>query len=100
MIEFANGLDRLPQLLIIDEPAADLVNPLAAHADLTRAVARIRYRQHENLVAFAARAFRTVFRVSDCPLQQRAAQQLAGDGQLADQLVACTEGLLPNHSQA
>jgi hypothetical protein len=50
-------------------------------------------------VAFAARAFRTVFGVSDRALQQRATQQLAGDRQFADQLLARSEGLLANHSQ-
>ncbi len=69
MIEFANGLDRRLQLLVIVKPAADFGNPLAAHAELTRAVARIRHCQHENLVAFAARAFRAVFGVPDCALQ-------------------------------
>jgi hypothetical protein len=64
---------------------AHLGNPLAAHAELTRAVARIRHRQHKNLVAFAARAFRAVFGVPHCALQQRAAQQLAGDWQFTDQ---------------
>src|ERR1700704_4218336 len=99
MIEFANGLDRLLQFLIIAQPAADLGNPLAPHAELTRALSRIGYRQHENPMAFAARAFRTVFGVSNCALQQRATQQLAGDRQFADQLLACSQGLLPNHSQ-
>jgi hypothetical protein len=45
------------KLLAIGEPAAYFLNPLAAHADLTRTVARIRHRQHEDLVAFATRAF-------------------------------------------
>src|SRR5436309_2112414 len=98
MIEFAYGLDRLLQFLIIAQPAAHLGNPLAAHAELTRAPSRISHRQHENLVAFAARALRTVLGVSDGALQQRAAQQLAGDWQFAGQLLARTQGLLMNHS--
>src|ERR1700704_4259961 len=99
MIEFANSLDCLLQFLIIAQPAAYLVNPLATHAELTRALSRIGHRQHENLMAFAARAFRTVFRVSNRTLQQRAAQHLAGDRPFANQLLACSEGLLSNHSQ-
>src|SRR5580658_10826693 len=94
MIELANSLDRLLQFPIIAQPAAHLGNPLAAYAELTRAAPRISHRQHENLMAFAARAFRTVFGVSNCALQQRAPQQLAGDRQFADQLLACSEGLL------
>src|SRR5580658_3584337 len=99
LIEFANRLDRCLQFLIIAQPAANFGNPFATHAELTRAAARISHRQHENLVAFAARAFRTVFGVLDCALQQRATQQLAGDRQFADQLLARSEGLLANHSQ-
>src|SRR3984957_17922903 len=98
MIEFTNGLDRRLQFLIIAQPATPLGTPLAPHAELTRAPARISHRQHENLVAFAPRAFRTVFGVSDCALQQRATQQLAADRQFADQLLARAEGLLTNHS--
>src|SRR5882757_3430916 len=33
MIEFANGLDRLLQLLIVVQPAANLGNALATHAE-------------------------------------------------------------------
>jgi hypothetical protein len=85
---------KLPRLILQDSlrfdvcgvddrppPAAHLGDPLATHAELTRAVARIGHCQHENLVAFAARAFGAVFGVSDCALQERAAQQLAGDRQ-------------------
>src|SRR6202035_5259551 len=98
MIEFANRLDRLLQFLIIAQPAAYLGNPLATHAELTRAWSRIGHRQHENPMAFAARAFRTVLGVSDSALQQRAPQQIAADRQFADQLLACSEGPLANHS--
>jgi hypothetical protein len=55
--------------------------------------------QHKNLVAFAARAFRAVFGVPHCALQQRTAQQLAGDWQFADQLVARTQGLLESFTR-
>src|SRR5204863_6804126 len=65
MIKLANGLDRLLQVLIIGEPAADLGNPLAPHAELPRASARIGNRQDEDVMAFAARAFRAVLAVSD-----------------------------------
>jgi hypothetical protein len=43
------------------------------------------------MMAFAARAFRAVFAVPHCALQQRTAQQLARDRQFADQLVTRTE---------
>ena len=88
MIELADALDRLLQLPIIVQPAAYLSNALAPHAELTRAVPRISHSQNKHLVPFTARAFRTSFAVADRTLQQRAAQQLAADRQLADQLLA------------
>src|SRR6266851_683682 len=99
MIEFTNGFDLLLQFPVIGEPAAHFLNPLTAHAELTCTSARIGHRQHEDLVAFAACALRTTRAVPDGPLQQRAAQHLAGDRHFADQLVARTDGLLTNHSQ-
>ena len=50
-------------------------------------------------MAFAARAFRAVLAVSDGALQERAAQQFAGDRQLADALLAQVQGSIANHSQ-
>ena len=100
MIELANALNRPLQLLIIAQPAPYLGNPLAAHAELSRTSSRIGHRQNKHVMPFAARAFRAVFGVPDSALQQRAAQQVAGDRQFADQLVAGAEGLLANLSQA
>src|ERR1700716_1305844 len=98
MIELADGLDTLLQLLIIAQPAAHLGNPLAAHTELTRASSRVGHCQDKHVMPFAARAFRASFGVSDRALQQRAAQQVAGDRQFADQLLARSKGLLANHS--
>jgi hypothetical protein len=75
MIEFANGFDGLLQFLVISEPAAHFLEPLTAHTDLTRTMARIRHRQHEDLVAFATCAFLASRAVPDDALQKRAAQQ-------------------------
>src|SRR6202171_418920 len=99
MIELANALDRLLQLLIIAQPAAHLSNPLAAHTELTRTSSRVGHRQDKYVMPFAARAFRAVFGVPDRALQKRAAQQFAGDRQFADQLLARPQGPLTNHSQ-
>jgi hypothetical protein len=98
MIALADRLDRLLQFLIIAEPAADLRNPLAAHADLARASSRVGHGQDKHLMAFTSRAFGTVLRVSDRALQQRAAQQLAADRQFAHQLLTCAQSLIANHS--
>ena len=97
MIEFANDFDLLLQVLVIGDPAAHFLNPFAAHAELTRTAARIAHRQDEDTVALTARACRAIFGVSDCALQQSAAQHLAGDWQFVDQFVARADGLLTNH---
>jgi hypothetical protein len=99
MIEFADSLDRLLQFLVIAQPAAHLINALAPHAELARASARVGHSQDKHLMPFAARAFRAIFAVPDRTLQQRAAQQLASDRQLADQLLARADGLLQNYLQ-
>jgi hypothetical protein len=56
------------------------------------------HRQNKDLVPFTARAFRASRAMTDRAFQQRAAQQLAGDGQFADRLVARADGLVSNHS--
>lgn len=58
VVELADVLDRLLQLLIIVEPAADLGDPLATNAELLRAPASVSHGQHEHLMPFATRAFR------------------------------------------
>src|SRR4029077_20096519 len=90
MIEFANALDRLLQLLIIGEQAANLGDPLASHAELPCASTAIADCQNEDPVSFTARTFWAVLGVADGALQQRAAQQLASHRQLAQELLACS----------
>lgn len=99
MIELADVFNHLLQLLIIVEPAANLGNPLATHAELLRASAGICHGQNEHLVPFATRAFRATFAVPNSALQQRAAQQFAGYRQLADKPLTCSKGSVSNHSQ-
>src|SRR5437868_12289323 len=98
VIELANGLHRLLQFLIIGEPAANLDDPLATHAELPRAAAHTGHRQYEHSVPFTAGAFRTVFGMSDRALQQRATQQFTANRQLADEPVARSNGPIANHS--
>ncbi len=58
----------------------------------------ISHRQNKHPVAFAAPAFRTNFGVTDRPLQQRTAQQLASHRHLAQKLVALSlGGSVANH---
>src|SRR5215216_4475526 len=98
MIELADVLDRPLQLLIIAEPATNLGHSLATYAELLCAPAGVGDGQHEHPVSLAARAFRAAFGMSDGALQQRAAQQVAGNRQFADTLVARMKGSIANHS--
>ena len=91
MIEFANALDRRLQLLMIAEQAANLGDPLALHAELPCASTAIADCQNEDPVSFTARTFWAVLGVADGALQQRAAQQLASEWQLAQELLACSK---------
>jgi hypothetical protein len=51
MIEFTNGLDRLLQLLITGQRAANRGNALAPHAELSRASTGLGHRQSPLLKA-------------------------------------------------
>ena len=70
----------------------------AAHADLPRASAGIRHSQDKNPVPFTTRALWTVPGMTNRPLQQSAAQQLAGHRQIAQELFAGFQGSGTNHS--
>lgn len=98
MIELADVLDRLLELLIIVEPAPDFGDPLAPHAELLRAPAGVSHGQDKHLVSLTAGAFRATLGMSDSALQQRAAQQFAGNRQLADKLDARVKGSIANYS--
>jgi hypothetical protein len=50
------------------------------------------------LVSLAARAFGAAALVTNGALKQRAAQQLTGDRQLGDKLLAGVQGSIANHS--
>src|SRR5438477_56445 len=78
VIELADRLDRLLQLLVIGQPLADLGNPLATDAELARATAWIAHRQHRHSVALAALALRAAAGMMNDSIQQRTAQQLTG----------------------
>src|SRR4029453_4009470 len=98
MIEFTNGLDRLLQLLITGQRAANRGNALAPHAELARASTGIGHRQNEDVMAFAARAFWAALGMPDGALQQRAAQQPPSDRRFADEFLALRVGVVSTHS--
>src|SRR6266496_1373358 len=76
MIKLANGLDRLLQLPIIVQPAANLGDPLPTYAQLTRTPTRIGHRQDKHPMTFTARTLRTTAPMTDNALKQ---QKLAAD---------------------
>src|SRR6185369_4561666 len=98
MIELANRLDRLLELLVVGQPATHLGNALAPHAQLPHASAPVAHGENMHLVAFAARAFRAAALVPNRALQQRAAQKLASNRQLRNKLLARLQGSISNHS--
>src|SRR5262245_12961210 len=57
VIKLADRLDALLQLLIVVQPAANLINTFAPDAELLRTSPGITHRQHEHPMAFTARAF-------------------------------------------
>ena len=88
MIELANSLDRRLQLLVIVEPAANLAN-----AELPGASTGIPHRQNPERPTLAIRALRAAAGMAaNGTLQQGSAQDLAGDGEMAEKLLAH-----PNH---
>ena len=93
MIEFANGFDRLFQLLIIVQPPADLFNALPTNAELAGPPTRVAHRQNENPMTLAAGTFRTVLGMPYDTLEKRAAQQLTGDREPVQNLLAGAKGL-------
>ena len=89
MVKFANRLDRFLQLLIIAQPAAHPRNTFRAQAELPRLSTGVAHSENCKGVTFAARAFCAAgAMVADGPLEQRAAQDLAGHWQPVKQLLA------------
>jgi hypothetical protein len=99
MIELANGLDRLLQLPIIVQPAANLGDPLPTYAQLTRSPTRISHRQDKHPMTFPALTLPTTAPMTDNALKQRAAQKLAADWKPIHQFLPRLKGSVANHPQ-
>ena len=56
MIELANRLQSLPELLVVVQPVAHFGRLFGPQADLTRAIAGIGDRQHQQTVTLTASA--------------------------------------------
>ena len=98
MVELANGLEALSQLLVVVEPAAHFGHQFAAYAELSGATMSIADGQNENRVSFAACTFRTFGAMAaNCALKQRAAEDLAGQRETAEELSARSYGLFLFH---
>src|SRR6266853_3653554 len=98
VVDFANGLDRLLQFLIILQPAAHFGNALAAQAELLCVPTRVAHGEDRQLVPFAARAFRAAScMIADRTLQQRATQDLSSHRQPVEQFLARRKDMFPSH---
>ena len=69
MIEFADSLDRLFQLLIVSQPTANLGYLLATKAELLCASTRVGHRENKHSMSLAARASLAILGMSDDALQ-------------------------------
>src|SRR5579864_7398936 len=97
VIELTNRFDRVLQSLIIVQPTSNLGNTLPTHTQLSSASPRIAHCQHQDGMALATFTFRAATLMTNNSFQQRAAQQLASDRQLFNQLLASTKGAFANH---
>src|SRR6516165_10683396 len=97
MVELADRLQRLPQLVVIAQPAAHFVDLLAAQAELAGAAAGIADAQNPQRVPAAAGADRAAAGMAHGPLEQRAAQDLPGHRQLGDERLAGLDNLVSCH---
>jgi hypothetical protein len=91
MVELADRLQCLPQLVVIAQPAAHILNLFAAQAKLAGPAAGIADGQNPQRVPAAA-ADRAAAGMMRHPLDQRAAQNLPGDGQLGNQRLTRPDG--------
>ncbi|TYO62040.1 DNA modification methylase [Bradyrhizobium hipponense] len=93
---YGNLMDRERADFIFTDPPYNV--RIGGNVSGLGAITRIAHRQDMHLVPFAARAFRAAALVTNGALQQRTAQQFAGDRQLADKLLTRLKGSLTNHS--
>ena len=88
LIEFANGLQSLLDLMEVPELAADLRQLVAVQADLTVLAARIVDVQNPLGVAESAGTFGTAFGVEGFAVKEGAAEDVAEVGDLGEEAVA------------
>src|SRR5262249_33904840 len=95
MVELADLLESVFELLVIVEPAPNFRHQFVAQAELTCATAGIRDGQNRERVAFATGALLAIgLMPENGALQQRAAQDFTANRQSVEQLLACTECLV------
>jgi hypothetical protein len=97
VIQLAQGLDGFFQLLVVAQPLAHLRNLFAIDAELAGATTGIADGEHGLGMSFAAGALGAVAAVAGDALEQGAAQQLAGDGEVGEKSVACLQSLFMYH---
>ena len=97
MVELADLLKRLAQLVVIAQPAAHLVNLSRAEAELPVTAAGVADGQNPQRMPSTIGADRAAAGMTHGPLDQRAAQDLAGHWQLGNQRLAGLYDLISYH---
>ena len=98
MVEFADLFKRLPELVVVAQPAAHFLDLLAAQAELAGAAAGIGDRQNRKRMSAATGANRAAAAVAHRPLHQRTTQDLRRHRDLTDERLARRYELLSLHS--
>src|SRR5439155_6628368 len=97
VVELADRLDGLFELLVVAQPPPHLVGLLCPQAELPRLAAGIADSQHRHRMALATGTLGTSAAMPDEPLDQRPAHDLAVDWQPTDQSCAPLNELLSFH---
>ena len=93
MIQLADGLQRLFEIVIAIDRLTNLRNLLETQAHLASLSAGIAHCEDPERMALATGAFQAPRRVMDGALEQRAAQDTRRGGELGSQLFPLADGL-------
>ena len=100
LIEFADCLDLVLESLIVAQPATHFWHLLTAQTDLTGACTRIAHGEDPERMAFAASAFSASRAMAaDGPFQQGPTQELGGNRQAVEEVLAFHRDLVTSHSR-
>jgi hypothetical protein len=99
VVELANNLDRLLQLLIVAQPAAHLGHPFAAQAELARASTGVAHSENRERVTFAGEILRgSLLQRTIRNHATGCAKCASGHGEPIEQLLARCQSSMMSHS--